>query len=162
MEYMRRVTCLTAIAGHRTVRLIAATTILAVVWVGLRTTAAAQTPGDSNDRVQVLKAEDDFRIAKIKNDTAALERILENGYYGVNMWGAKRDKAELINLFRGFKTDSLKPTDVTVRISGDLAVVDGMMTESVPGSNVSYAFLRVWVRRTGGWRTRLPGQCGWA
>ena len=45
----------------------------------------------------------------LKNDTRALERLVADEYYGVNQWGAKRDKAQLIELFRSFQTDSLVP-----------------------------------------------------
>jgi hypothetical protein len=128
------------------------TTLLLIFCAGPGTTTAAQPAPPSNDRAQVLKAEEDFRIAKLNNDTVALERLLADGYYGVNQWGAKRDKAEIIALFREFKTDSLTPADVTVRISGDLAVVDGIMTESGPGGKFSYLFLRVYLRRSGGWQ----------
>jgi hypothetical protein len=72
----------------------------------------------------VPKAEDEFRQAKMKNDTVALQRLVADEYYSINQWGAKRDKVQLIAL-HDFQTEALVPTDVTVRVSGDHAIIDG-------------------------------------
>ena len=108
---------------------------------------------NKNGTEQVLKTEEEFRQAKLKNDTRALERLVADEYYGVNQWGAKRDKAQLIELFSSFQTEVLVPTDVTVRLAGDHAIVDGTMTESSGGgSRFTYLFLRVFVRRGDAWK----------
>jgi len=128
------------------------TATLIVLCAGLLCPAIAQ-PGTAADRAQVLKTEEEFRQAKLKNDTSALERLVADEYYGVNQWGAKRDKAQLIELFRSFQTEVLVPTDVTVRISGDHAIVDGTMAESSGGGlRFTYLFLRVFVRRGDSWK----------
>ena len=94
------------------------TATLAFLCAGLFIPVGAQT-GSVSDREQVLKAEEEFRQAKMKNDTVALERLVADEYYGMNQWGAKRDKAQLIALFHDFQTEALVPTNVTVRLSGD-------------------------------------------
>jgi Domain of unknown function (DUF4440) len=128
------------------------TATLALLCAGLFIPAGAQT-GSVTDRGQVLKAEEEFRQAKMKNDTAGLERLVADEYYGINQWGAKRDKAQLIALFRDFQTEALVPTDVTVRVSGDHAIIDGTMTESSGGGmRFTYTFLRVLVRRGSEWK----------
>ena len=125
---------------------------LTFLWAGSLCPASAQ-PGTAADREQVLKTEEEFRQAKLKNDTHALERLVADEYYGVNQWGAKRDKAELIELFRTFPTETLVPSGVTVRISGDHAIVDGTMTESSGGGlRFTYLFLRVFARRGDSWK----------
>jgi hypothetical protein len=68
----------------------------------------------------VPKAEEEFRQAKMNKDTVALEGLVADEYYGINQWGAKRD----------FQAEALVLTDVTVRVSGDHAIIDGTMTES--------------------------------
>jgi Domain of unknown function (DUF4440) len=100
----------------------------------------------------VLKVEQDFDLAKVRNDVAALDRIVDDGYVGINQWGARRTKAEIIDLFRDFKTDKLIPSNVTVRVSGDFATVDGAMAESGPGGAFTYLFVRVYVKREGTWK----------
>jgi hypothetical protein len=121
------------------------TTILAVL-------AAQCVPAATSDGADVLKAEDDFRLAKIHNDTETLDRLTSDSFIGVNHWGNRRDKAAMIELFRTFKTDSLEQSDVIVKISGDVATVDGAAAESGPGGKFSYLFVRVWVRQNGRWQ----------
>jgi hypothetical protein len=129
------------------------TATLIVLCAGLLSPAIGQPGTAADNREQVLRTEEEFRQAKLKNDTRALERLVADEYYGVNQWGAKRDKAQLIELFSSFQTEVLAPTDVTVRISGDHAIVDGTMTESSGGGmRFTYLFLRVFVRRGDNWK----------
>ena len=129
------------------------TVTLTLLCTGLLCPAFAQPGTAAGDREQVLKTEEEFRQAKLKNDTRALERLVADEYYGVNQWGAKRDKAQLIELFRSFQTEALVPTDVTVRIAGDHAIVDGTMTESSGGGmRFTYLFLRVFIHRDDDWK----------
>src|SRR5579883_2363320 len=62
--------------------------------------AFAQSPADA----AVLKVEDEFRLARIRNDVAALERIVDDGYLGVNQWGNRRGKAQFLERYRVLKT----------------------------------------------------------
>jgi hypothetical protein len=134
-------------------RSISAAAIPAALFFALSIPAVAQTAGAGDDREAVLKTEEAFRLAKIANDTAALDRLLADEYYGINQWGAKRDKAELIALFRTFPTERLDPSGVTVRLSGDHAIVEGSTRELSGGTPVfTFMFLRVYVRRVGTWR----------
>lgn len=48
---------------------------------------------------EVLKAEDQFRLAKPNADIPALQQIVAEEYYGTNQYGASRDKAGLVDLF---------------------------------------------------------------
>src|SRR5215467_8693622 len=59
-----------------------------------------------SDRDQILKAEEQFRVAKLKNDTATLGRIVADDYNGINQYGARRDKAQLLELFSNFPIKS--------------------------------------------------------
>ena len=115
--------------------------LLATVNAGL-----AQT----DPKEEVLKTEAALNDAKVHNDVAALDRILTDEYIGVNQWGGgTRNKQEVLELFRNYHTLSLAPTGVTVRLSGDTAIVHGFMNES---GAWTYSFLRTYVKRQGRWQ----------
>jgi hypothetical protein len=98
----------------------------------------------------VLKAEAAFTEAKMTNDVAALDRLMADDFVEINQWGqGKRDKQEMIALFRSYHTLSLTPSRVSVRVFGGVGVVDGVMEES---GTWTYAFLRTWVLRESGWQ----------
>jgi hypothetical protein len=99
----------------------------------------------------VMKAEEAFRLAKLQNNTAALGKLLADEYVGVNQYGARRDKASVIELFAEFKLTSLTPQSNQVRLAGDIAIVTGTQIEVNPGGKENLAFTRVWVKRGGNW-----------
>jgi hypothetical protein len=102
---------------------------------------------------ELLEAEQLFRQAKLQNDVNALGKILAEEYDGVNQWGARRDKASLMELFSGFKVDVISIVEPKVRMVGNMAVVDGTMRESGPGGDFpNLIFSRVWVKRAGRWQ----------
>lgn len=105
-----------------------------------------------SEKVAVLKVEEAFRLAKLQNDTAGLKRILAPEYVGVNQYGARRDKAGLIELFQYFKLASLVLGEVDVRFAGGVAIVMGTQTEENPASKEKHIFTRVYVKRDGQWQ----------
>jgi hypothetical protein len=109
----------------------------------------AQTATSDSKGVDVLKVEAAFSEAKIHNDVAALDRILADDYIGINQWGVRRDKQATLHLFRTFTTTSLVPSRVSVRVSGDIAVIDGIVNES---NQWKFLFLRTYVMRQGRWQ----------
>src|SRR5438874_909347 len=72
-----------------------------------------------SDREQILLVEEQFRVAKLKNDTATLDRIVADDFLSINQYGAKRDKARLIELWTSFPIQSLVIGSSDVRITGD-------------------------------------------
>jgi hypothetical protein len=100
---------------------------------------------------QVLKAEDDFRLVKLHNDTEALRRIIADEFIGVNQYDARRNKDEFIELFKTFPTAGLTCSGMDVRLNGDTAIVTGSMNEVHPGLTENLAFTRVYVKRDGRW-----------
>jgi len=114
---------------------------------GARRAFDSGTPEDA-----VMKVDEEFRIAKLKRDTAALSRILADDYHGTNQYGHVRNKTECIELFRDFEIASLTTDAYQVRITGDTAVVSGKQTE-VNGAGVErMLFTRVYVRVSGAWQ----------
>ena len=51
---------------------------------------------------EVRQAEERFRRAKLSNDVAVLQRIVDEAYVGTNQNGNSRDKRQMIDLFRTF------------------------------------------------------------
>lgn len=98
-------------------------------------------------KTEVLKVEAAFSEAKIHKDVAALDRILADDYLGFNQWGARRDKKEVIELFRTYEIKSLVPTHVNVRVADDIAIIDGVMNED----QSKFFFMRTYVKRQGRW-----------
>jgi hypothetical protein len=113
--------------------------------------AAAQSAA-AGPKEEVLKVEAAFNDAKIHNDLAALDRIVAYDYVGINQWGFRRDKGNLLAVFRSAKTASLVPSRVRVVVSGELAIVDGIMNESIDSNQMGYLFMRTYVKREGRWQ----------
>lgn len=107
----------------------------------------------TTEETEVLRVEDSFRQAKLKNDVKTLSQILADDYSGMNQWGARRGKSSLLELFQSFRIDSLTTLESTVRITGGTAIVDGVMTETGPGGDFkNMLFSRVYVKRDGRWQ----------
>ncbi len=117
---------------------------------------AAQT-APAGARAEVLQAEAAFDAAKVHNDVAALDRILANDFFEINQWGARRTKPEMLQLFRDFKTTSLAPADVNIRVSGPVAILDGTMLESHDVRR-KFTFVRTWVKEGEQWRLLVSVQ----
>ena len=108
---------------------------------------------------EVLKAEEEFRLAKLNADIPALQQILAEEYYGTNQYGASRDKAGQLGLYRGeFRLTSLQQPTPEVRMAGDLAIVTGSMTEVNPGGEEKLLYVRVYIKRAGRWQLLSSAQ----
>lgn len=110
-----------------------------------------QTSQPSSERDEILKVEDAFRSAKLKKDVTALSRILADEYYGMNQYGRKRDKAELIELFSSFHLSSLTVGNTNVRVAGNIAIATGSQAGENPAGKEEHLFTRVYVKRDGRW-----------
>ena len=110
--------------------------------------AAGAAIAQTDSKSEVLKAEAAFNEGKIHNDTAALEKILAGDYLAVNQWGARRNKAQALELFKTFQITSLVHSRVNVRLVGDIALIDGIMDES---GGMKFIFMRTYVKRQGRW-----------
>lgn len=113
---------------------------------------AAIRAAESDAKAEVLKAEAAFDQAKVHNDVAALDRILADECFEINQWGARRNKSDLIELFRSFATTSLVPSSLNVQVSGDVGIIDGIMGES--NHPWKFLFVRTYVKRQDRWQLR--------
>jgi hypothetical protein len=107
---------------------------------------------EGSAEAQVLKAEEEFRFAKLTNDTRTLTRVLADGFSETNQNGNTRDKAQMIELFEGFPIKLLTIDSARLRVTGDTAVVTGTQTEVNSCGTDRMLFTRVYIRERGGWR----------
>ena len=78
----------------------------------------------------VMKVDEEFRLAKMRNDTSTLERIVSDHYYATNQNRNSRNKEQLIELFRTFPVSPLTTDEFHIRIVDGTAFVTGFQTES--------------------------------
>ena len=109
-------------------------------------------PPSFSQEAEVLKVEDAFRIAKLENNVEALRQILADDYTGVNQYGVRRDKAEVLTLFRSFKLSSLSRSEADVTLAGDVAIVIGSQREVNSAGTEQLIFTRVYIKRAGRWQ----------
>jgi ketosteroid isomerase-like protein len=132
--------------------------VVTLLGLGAASCAARATSRilDNNpaDASAIRAMEDEFRQAKVKNDTAALARIVAADYYGVNQNGNARNREQLVDLFKTFPVRSLEVDIERLRISGDNAVTAGRQREDCQGPDCAeiHVFLRTWIRRDNRWQ----------
>jgi len=102
-----------------------------------------------SDQAAIMKVDEEFRVAKLHNDTVTLNRILAANFAETNQNGNTRDKTQAIDLWLSFKIETLTTDSAAVRIAGDTAVVTGAQTEN---GNDRMLFLRTYVKRQNGWQ----------
>lgn len=106
----------------------------------------------------IVALEDEFRLAKLRNDVAGLARILDELFQETNQNGNLRNKAETLALFEAFPIASLTTDSSSVRVTDNVAVVTGSQTE-VNGTGTDHMlFTRVYVNSQGRWRLLSSAQ----
>lgn len=101
---------------------------------------------------QVRSVEEQFRIAKLKNDVKTLGNVVHDSFSETNQNGNSRNKAELLELFRTFPIQSLTTDSSTVRIIGEVAVVSGSQTEVNGTGTDRMLFMRVYLKSGNDWK----------
>src|SRR5947208_1848068 len=102
----------------------------------------------SGEATAVMKVDEAFRIAKLKNDTAALDRLLAEKFYETNQNGNSRSKAQTIELWTTFPIRSLTTETAEIRITGGVAVVTGAQAEENSTGTDRMLFMRTYVNGT--------------
>jgi TonB family protein len=119
------------------------------------TPASRQTTKPSSapaEQAAILALEEEFRLAKIHNDVKALDRLLDDAVISTNQSGVKRNKADLLELWQGFRVDRLTTDSADVQITGDLATVTGRQSEISGTGTDPMLYTRIWRRTNGTWR----------
>jgi hypothetical protein len=126
--------------------------LLGLLLFGVSTAASGQTAGSAGPAERaVLSVEEDFRLAQLRNDTSALNRILAASFYETNQNGNSRDKAATIALWTSFRIRSRTIERSEVRFTGDTAVVTGVESEENASGVDHMLFMRTYARMGRGW-----------
>lgn len=97
----------------------------------------------------VMRVDEAYRLAKLRRDTAALEAILADAFNETNQNGNSRNKAQTLDLWKGFRIDSLTTDTSEVRLAENTAMVLGTQTEN---ASEHMLFTRVYVKGPAGWQ----------
>lgn len=133
-----------------------------------RSQASAPVPAPSRQTAesQIFALEEQYRRAKLENNTVALARLLDDGFIGTNQSGVVRDKALSLELWKTFTAASLD-VNAKVRVIDGVAVVTGSQTEVNDAGTDRMLFTRVWKRGASGTWTLVsnsqfldPGSAG--
>jgi hypothetical protein len=108
-----------------------------------------KTPRLSPAEEDVMRVDEAYRVAKLKQDTGALNRLLADGFNETNQNGNSRNKAQTLELWKSFSIESLNTDTAEVRITGDTAVVMGTQTEN---ESEHMLFNRVYIRSGYSWQ----------
>src|SRR5690349_14969420 len=127
---------------HRTVP------ILELVDMPLQNTLLAFAP----ELGTVATLDEEFRTAKLANDTRTLARILSDDYFGTNQNGNSRNRAEFLALFRSFPIQSLRTTAATIRSAGDVVILAGTQIEVNATGTDNMLFTRVYRNESNEWK----------
>lgn len=110
-----------------------------------------------NAESEVRDAVEKYRIALMKHDAAALERIWAGDYTFINGAGQLLTKDQrLANLSSGATSLDITMAGMKVRVYGDAAVTTGQVTikgqYSGKESSGNYQSMTVWVKRGSAWQ----------
>lgn len=112
----------------------------------------------ASDEQTILDLERKLSEASVRSDIAVLLRIVGDDYIGIEAIGKIETKAGWID---GIKSEAViveaeEPTQMKVRMYGDVAVVTGHLSIQDKRDNKighhEVAFTDVWVRRNGSWQ----------
>jgi len=99
------------------------------------------------DETAVVRVDEDYRLAKLRNDLDALRRVLADDFYEMNQNGHGRNKTQTIELWQTFRITSLTTDEGEVRVTGDTAVMSGRQTEVNGSGTDRMRFMRTFIRR---------------
>ncbi len=146
--------------------------ILAIITISTSAFAlTTNTITPKNAEQAIREIEGRYRDAVMRQDVAAVGRILADDFIATSSRGEIRDKAKELDDIKpspDFKMEAFNLDDLSVRIFGDAAVVTGRCTLQVAfkgksGTSV-FRYTRVYVKRNGQWQvaaqqlTRMPQQ----
>ena len=143
-------------------RLVAATVSigLVVAWLGatIVRTQDARVNTPAGVTAQISDIEEQFRVAKLRNDVRRLDGILDENFVETNQNGNSRTKNQTIELFRSFPIQSLTTDSSAVRVAGNAALVTGSQTEVNGTGTDRMLFTRVYVKTGDRWRLLASSQ----
>jgi hypothetical protein len=94
-----------------------------------------------------LQSDRAFEDALRNADKSALGKLLDTNFAWTDADGKTRSKAEAIENISALATDNRGDTDVQTHLFGEV--------ERIVGSHHNALFVRIWVKRTAGWRALI-------
>jgi ketosteroid isomerase-like protein len=124
-----------------------------VVTFGTAVCPAAWAADESaNTGDAIMKLENDWCAALIKNDVAALNAILADDLTEVAPSGAVGTKASILSGAKSTKVSVCKNENMKVRVYGDAAVARGVVAYQDSNMSGEFQFTDTYVRRNGHWQ----------
>jgi hypothetical protein len=116
--------------------------------------SAAPTQGAQLDAAEtaVVQVDEEYRLAKLRNDTRTLRRLLADDFYEMNQNGNGLNKSQTVALWETFPITSLTTDRGEIRVTVSTAVVSGAQTELNGGGTDRMLFMRTYIRRGGRWQ----------
>ena len=120
--------------------------------------AAAERPGRTTPEEAVRALESARAQALLQADTTALSRMVADEFVEISRFGLLRTKADNIREIASgdLKLTSVKYDSLTVRIYGDVAVLQGIADNTGVYRGMPFGgklrYTRVFVRRAGRWQ----------
>jgi ketosteroid isomerase-like protein len=120
--------------------------------------AAAEKPGATSPEAAVRALESARAQALMQADTTALSRMVADEFVEISRFGLLRTKADNIREIGSgeLKLTSVKYDSLTVRIYGDVAVLQGIADNTGAYRGMPFGgklrYTRVFVRRSGRWQ----------
>lgn len=119
-----------------------------------------QTEGNAEVEQQVRKVEEERCQAILRNDVKALDLLMASEYTAIFQINGGRvtTKADelAVNQPDTRKVESWDPTDVNIRIYGDVGLVTGLaeIIDVLNGDrrHIRVRYTHVWVKRNGSWQ----------
>jgi uncharacterized protein (TIGR02246 family) len=121
----------------------------------LSTLLGAVSAEPSQAEATVLRLEDDWRVAKHKNDTAALLSLLASDVTFIGTSGSLRDRADYIASRATSsipRASTYEYSELRVRVLGPVAIVTGRAATTGQGVAFQARFTDVWAQREGRWQ----------
>jgi hypothetical protein len=146
-------------------KILAVALLLLVTCLGPASPTLATETKDGKTEQQLMQLERDWSAAYLNHDTATIDRLLAAEYVGIDGRGIVTNKAQEIEEAKPPKPGDPTPpfavldesvTDMTVRIYGHVAVVNGRVIEKVRTKEkeveIQYRRTTVWVKRQARWQ----------
>lgn len=111
------------------------------------------------DAEQVIRdLEREWLQALNHGDIATLDRLMSEDYILINTPGVIQNKSQLLAAIEAYSRSSLSRgwsliyDDPTLRVFGDMALVNGLASIRNGGNFAPYRYSRMWVRKDGRWQ----------
>jgi Domain of unknown function (DUF4440) len=98
----------------------------------------------------IIALEEQLLRARAANDRDIITRILSDDYYGTDVAGVRRTKAETVAQWMSSPA-SVTPITAQLRSNGNIIIVNGEQSQADSGRTARVLFTRVYVRTQYGW-----------